>query len=211
MDPGLLAAVFGDGRAPGIFVPGGGGRIPFAVFPAGAEETRGADGPGPGEGLAARALGRALGPRRDVGVDSGERLPGDPKWGNQGVPQEGMGRDAPRIRGPGAGSADGLETAREALWRAPRRVPENAGEGGERRARGTAFRVGQRRRTSQTIGVSLSGNHRRTWGKEFLSALVKRCVRRTVSPTRRRRCATRCAKARLVGLCGRRGRAYRGV
>ena len=130
MDPGLLAAACGAGCAPGLFVPGGGGRIPFAVFPAGAEETTGADGPGPGEGLAARALGRARGPRRAGGVDSGARLPGDPKWGNQGVPQAGMGRDAPRIRGPGAGRAEGLETAREALWRAPRRVPENAGVGG---------------------------------------------------------------------------------
>ena len=130
MDPGLLAAACGAGCAPGLFVPGGGGRIPFAVFPAGAEETTGADGPGPGEGLAARALRRARGPRRAGGVDSGARRPGDPKWGNQGVPQAGMGRDAPRIRGPGAGRAEGLETAREALWRAPRRVPENAGVGG---------------------------------------------------------------------------------
>ena len=33
VDPRLLAAAFGDGRDPGLFLQGGGGRIPFALFP----------------------------------------------------------------------------------------------------------------------------------------------------------------------------------
>ena len=35
VDPGLLAAAFGDGRDPGILLQSGGGRIPFALFPEG--------------------------------------------------------------------------------------------------------------------------------------------------------------------------------
>jgi hypothetical protein len=35
VDPGLLAAAFGDGRDPGILLQSGGGRIPLALFPEG--------------------------------------------------------------------------------------------------------------------------------------------------------------------------------
>jgi hypothetical protein len=98
----------------------------------------------------------ALGPLCEGGVESGDRLPGDTKLGNKGLPQEGMGRDAPLIRGQGEGGSDGLDTARDALWRAHVMVPEKAFEGVERRARCTAFRGGQRLQQSQKIGVSLS-------------------------------------------------------
>src|SRR5207249_11389180 len=39
-------------------------------------------------------------------------------------------RDAPLIRGQGEGGSDGLETARDDLWRAHMMAPEKAFEGG---------------------------------------------------------------------------------
>jgi hypothetical protein len=56
VDPGRLAAAFGAGREPGLWWQSGVGRRPGALCPAGAEETRRADG---------------TGPTRDVGVDVG--------------------------------------------------------------------------------------------------------------------------------------------
>jgi hypothetical protein len=162
--PGLLAAAFGDGRDSGLWLQGRGGRIPFALFPEGAEETRSEDGTGPGEGRAERELGIALGPLRDGGVAIGERLHGDTALGHKGWHQEGMGHDAPRIRGQGQGGSDGLETARDDLWRAHMRGPETACEGVERRARCTAVRVGPLLRKSQKSGVSLACNQGRTCG-----------------------------------------------
>jgi hypothetical protein len=87
----------------------------LALFPTGAEETRSEDGTGSGEGLEERAIGMALGPLRAGGVESGERLQGDTQLGNKGLHQEGMGRDAPIIRGQGEGGSDGLDTARNDL------------------------------------------------------------------------------------------------
>jgi len=74
-----------------------------------------------------------------------------------------------------------------------------------RRARGAAVSVGQGRRTAPKIAVSFSCNHCRTWGKALGRVLGKRVVRRTVSPPRRWRCATRGAQARSGGLGGERG------
>ena len=128
--PGRRAAAGRHRRQARLFLAVGGGGNAVAWCAAGDEEAGRTHGPSPWPGVPHRAVGRRLGAVGAGGVDSGARRPGDPKWGNQGVPQEGMGRDAPRIRGPGAGRAEGLETAREARWRAPRRVPENAGAGG---------------------------------------------------------------------------------
>ena len=46
------------------------------------------------------------------------------------------------------------------------------------------MRVGPWLRTSPQSAVSFAGNQGKTCGKELLRALVKRCVHRTVSPTR---------------------------
>jgi len=128
--PGRLAAACGAGRAPGLGLPGGGGRIPGALCPTGAAETRSADGPGPGEGRAERASGLALGPLRAGGVASGARLPGGTELGTKGLPPEGLGRDAPLSRGQGEGGADGLETASADRWRAHMMGPGEACAGG---------------------------------------------------------------------------------
>ena len=128
----------------------------------------------------------------------------DSKLGDEGVHEEDSGGDDTVIGGQRSGALDGLNAGGDQVGRAHvvgRKQPAKV----VRRARGAALRVGQRLRTSPKIAVSFSGNHGRTCGKEFLSALVKRLVRRTVSPTRRRRCSTRCAKARMVGLWGLRG------
>jgi hypothetical protein len=130
VDPGLLAAACGDGRDAGVLWQGGGGRRPCALCPAGAEAPRSDDGTGPGEGLAERDSGMALGPLGEGGGASGDRLQGDTPWGHKGVSQEGMGRAAPRIRGQGEGGSAGLETACEDLWRADMMVPAPACEGG---------------------------------------------------------------------------------
>jgi hypothetical protein len=71
-----------------------------------------------------------------------------------------------------------------------------------RRAWCAAVSVGQRRQPSQQMLVSLSCNPRSTCGKEFFSARGTRLVPRPVSPTRRQRCATSGAQARLVALWG---------
>ena len=128
--PGRRAAAGRHRRQARLVLAVGGGGNAVAWCAAGDEEAGRTHGPSPWPGVPHRAVGRRLRAVGAGGVDSGARRPGDPKWGNQGVPQAGMGRAAPRIRGPGAGRAEGLETAREALWRAPRRVPENAGVGG---------------------------------------------------------------------------------
>jgi hypothetical protein len=75
----------------------------------------------------------------------------------------------------------------------------------ERRARGAAWRVGQRLRTAPQRGVSWASHHYRPWGQEVGRARRRRVVRRTVAPTRRRRDSTSCAQARLGGLGGVRG------
>ena len=50
--------------------------------------------------------------------------------GHKGLHQEGIGRDDPLIRGQREGGSDGLDTARDDLWRAHMMVPEKAFEGG---------------------------------------------------------------------------------
>jgi len=72
----------------------------------------------------------ALGTLRDGGIASGDRLQGDTKLGNKGLHQEGIGGDAPLIRGQGEGGSDGLDTVCDDLWRAYMMGPEKAFEGG---------------------------------------------------------------------------------
>jgi hypothetical protein len=99
--PGLLAAPCGPWRAPGISLPGGGGRRPCALFPAGHQEAGSADGVSAGERLEEREVGMAVGMRCAGGVESGHRLHGDTKRGHEGLDEEGSGCHAPVIRGEG--------------------------------------------------------------------------------------------------------------
>jgi hypothetical protein len=52
------------------------------------------------------------------------------RWATRACTRRALGRDAPLIRGQGEGGSEGLETARDDLWRAPMMVPEKAFEGG---------------------------------------------------------------------------------
>src|SRR5215470_6211171 len=72
----------------------------------------------------------ALGLLCDSGVEMGDRLQGDPELGHKGLHQEGIGCDDPLIRGQREGGSDGLETARDDLWRAHMMDLEEAFEGG---------------------------------------------------------------------------------
>jgi hypothetical protein len=58
----------------------------YSNVPRSASETRSEDGTSPGEGLAEREIGMALGPLRDGGAEIGERLHGDTKGGHKGLP-----------------------------------------------------------------------------------------------------------------------------
>jgi hypothetical protein len=99
--PGLRAAPCGPWRDPGIFWPGGGGRLLCALFPAGDQEAGREDGASAGERLEAWEVGMAGGTLGDGGVASGTRLQGDTKLGQEGLDEEGMGGKDPVIRGEG--------------------------------------------------------------------------------------------------------------
>src|SRR5262245_22371314 len=97
--PGLLATAFGHRRDPGIFLQGGGGRIPCALFAEGDEESGSEDGASAGEGLEEREVGMALGTLCDGGVEIGDCLQGDAELGDEGLHQEDIGGDDAIIGG----------------------------------------------------------------------------------------------------------------
>ena len=97
--PGLLAAAFGHRRDPGIFLQGGGGRIPFALFPEGDQEAGSEDGASAGKGLEEREIGMAVGTLGDGGVELGDGLQGDTELGHEGLDEEGMRCNDPVISG----------------------------------------------------------------------------------------------------------------
>ena len=91
MDPGFLAAAFGDRRDPGIFLQCGGGGIAFALFAEGDEEAGSEDGSRPWEGLEEGEIGMALGALRDGGVKGLDGLQGDTELADQGPGRAGHG------------------------------------------------------------------------------------------------------------------------
>ena len=91
--PGLLAAPFGHRRDPGLFLEVGGGGIAFALFAKGDEQPRGEDGARSWEGLEQGEIRMALRALCDGDVKIGDSLQGDPELGDEGLHQEGIGRD----------------------------------------------------------------------------------------------------------------------
>jgi len=108
--PGRLAAPFGYGREPGLFLPFGGGGLAFALCAEGDAEPRGEAGTRAWEGLAQGEIGLALRVLRDSGVKLSDGLSGDPELGDEGLHQERIGRDATVIGGKGWRRLDGLDT-----------------------------------------------------------------------------------------------------
>ena len=128
--PGLLAAPFGHRRDPGIFLEVGGGGRAVAVFAEGDEQPGGEDRARSWEGLEQGEIGMALRTRRDGGVEIGESLPGDSERGDEGLNQEGIGRDDACIGGEGCGGFDALDTRGDDSGRAHVVRTEEGCEGG---------------------------------------------------------------------------------
>jgi hypothetical protein len=106
--PGLLAAAFGDGREPRLFVPCGGGGRAFPVCAAGDEPPGGTDGSRPWERRAQGAIRRALRALRAGGLTGGKRLQGDPELGAKRLDEPGLGGDNACIGGQGGGRLAGV-------------------------------------------------------------------------------------------------------
>ena len=204
VDPGCLAAAFRHRRHARALLEGSGGRKAFALLPTGDEEAGSADRASAWEDLEQGEGRMALRVLCESVVDVLDRVQGDPELTDEGLHEPGRGAMMPAsvVKGVAAllASLRGARTSAERTWGARKQVSRV-----EPRARCTALRVGQRLSTSPNRSVSWSCNHGRACGKEFFRGLVSRWVLRTVSPTTRRRCATRGARARLVGLCGVRG------
>jgi hypothetical protein len=106
--PGLLAAAFGDGRAPRLFLPCGGGGRAFPLCAEGDEPPGGADGSRPWERLEQGEIRMALRALRDGVITGCERRPGDPELVDESLDEQGMGGDNALSGGQGGGRRDGV-------------------------------------------------------------------------------------------------------
>jgi mRNA-degrading endonuclease RelE of RelBE toxin-antitoxin system len=115
--PGLLATPCRDWGNTGVFLEGIGGGVAFALCTKGDEEAGGKGRPSPWPGVKQGQVRLALGVLGDRCIAVGNHPQGAPAWGNEGVPQEGMGRDHACRGGPGCGLLDGLEACGDAVGR----------------------------------------------------------------------------------------------
>jgi hypothetical protein len=144
--PGRLAAACRARREARSCWEGVGGRHAGPWFAAGAAEAGRTHGPSPWRGGKHRAGGLVLGAWGAGGVEVGTGRQGDPALGDEGVPAAAMGAMTPAAvvsaRALWMASRRVVRTSAERTWWA-RQKPSQVG----RRARGTALRGGQRRRT----------------------------------------------------------------
>jgi len=197
VDAAFLATTFCHRGQAGALLECGGGRRAVAWGAAGNAEPGSEDGASPWKAREQGAVGMAWAQ----------------SWRARQVARSGLRRAGPSrpggVRRPasvGQGMAALMAWRRWVITSAAR--PWGACKQGsrrERRARGTACRGGQGRRTSPKMRAALSCHHGRAWGKEFCRVLVRRWGLGTGSPTPRRRWSTRCARARRVGRGGVRG------
>ena len=164
MPPGFLATAFRDRGNTGVFLECIGCGVACTLFPKGAEEAGGQDRPSAWQGVKQGEVGMALGGRGDSFLDVCAPLQGDTEWGNEGLPQEGIGSEDAIIGGQGCGTLDGLEAGGDEGGRAHVVCTEEGRKGGAACELGR-FEGGQRRRKSQKSGVSFSSTHRRACGK----------------------------------------------
>jgi hypothetical protein len=153
--PGFLAAAFGHRCDPGIFLQGGGGRIPFAWLPEGDQEAGRKDGSRAGEGLKQGEIGMMLGALRDGMIKGLDRVQSHAKLTDQGLDEQGIGGDDTFISGQGSRGFDGVNARGEHGFHTHMVVAKEGFQGGPR-ASCAALRVGQRLRKSQKTRVSLS-------------------------------------------------------
>jgi hypothetical protein len=116
--PGFFAAAFRhwrDTRICLVFLSRG---EVAPLFAKGHEEAGSKDGSGAWQGSKHGAVGMALGAWRHGVVDVCNRLHSDAALGDEGVHQEGVGDDAPCIRGQRHSTLDGLDAGRDDVGRA---------------------------------------------------------------------------------------------
>ena len=155
-------------------------------------------------GVKQRVVGMVLGALGDGVVEVGNGLQGDPKLGDEGVHEEDIGGDDTVIGGQRSGALDGLNAAGDQVGRAHVVGTEEAFQSGAACAwRG--FEGGPAAEdVAKDRGIFLGKPWQDLW--QGVCERTGQAMGQTDgSPTRRRRCSTRCAKARMVGLWGLRG------
>src|SRR5262249_17320562 len=152
--PGRLAAACGDWGNARIFLQFGGRGIARVLVATGDEEAGSADRPSAWEGLEEGEVGMGLGPLRDGGGEGCDGLQGDAELGS-GCTNRVLGAMTPSSVVNGVAVLMARRrcaiTSAEGPWWSRQKVSRVV-----RRARWAALRVGQRRRKSQNMGVSLS-------------------------------------------------------
>ena len=128
--PGRLAAAFGHGRHPRIFVACLGRSVALSLVTTGHQETRGEDGTGAWQSLKQGEIGMLLGPWRDGVVAVSHDLQGDAELGHERVHEQGVGGDDAVIRGQGHSALDGLDAGGDHVGRVPVGGSEEALKGG---------------------------------------------------------------------------------
>ncbi len=131
--PGLLATAFRDWRDARLFVVILGRDVALPLCAAGHEEAGRKDGPGTGQSVKQGEVRMALGTRCDSGVKVGDGLQGDAEWGDEGLPQEGVGGDDTCIGGQRHSTLDGLDACRDDIGGAHVVGPEAVLQGGATR------------------------------------------------------------------------------
>ena len=97
--PGWLATAFRDRCDARILLEFRGGGAAFSLCTEGHAEARGKDRAGPWQGVQQREVGMGVGTLCPRSVEVGKGVQGHAEWGDQGVPQEGMGGDHAVSRG----------------------------------------------------------------------------------------------------------------
>jgi hypothetical protein len=153
LDPGFLAAALRHRGEAGLLwaCSGGGGALPRCA--AGDEEAGGKDRPGAWQGSTHGAGGRALGAWCQGLGAVDDRGQAAPERSDEGLDQERMRGDHPRIRRQGYGSLDGLDAGSDAVGVTYGMGAEAALAGGAARTRGGV--------QGWAMG---GGKHRSVWG-----------------------------------------------
>ena len=187
------------GAMPGILLEGIGGGVALPLCAEGDKEARGKDRPSAWQGSKPGEGGMALGALRNGLVAVGKRMQEAPELGDERLDQERMRGHNTRIGRQWYRALDGLDARVDDVRVAHVLGAEKALAGSAARQLG-GFQGGPWGEAVTEEMVSLSANHCRACGQEFLSVLVRRVGGRTVSPTSRRRCATSGSSARIAAL-----------
>ena len=170
-DPALLAAACGDRRDAGVRLELGSGGRAFAVLATGDQEAGSEDGAGTWEGLEEGKVRMARGALGDSGVKSLDGVQGDTELVDQGLAEQGMGREDARIGGQGRGGLESADTRVDDVRRADMVVAAEGRQGGAACALGGCEGRPATEKVTKDQGV-FPCNPCSTWGNEFFSVLV---------------------------------------